>query len=99
MNDFVDSPESRSLPDRRGTRPESIDAHQERRTLGFRRATDRVDGIEVGQAELGTATAQVLYRLSCTCGRSWFELREKRMATCPACKKVCLVTVQRATGD
>jgi DNA-directed RNA polymerase subunit RPC12/RpoP len=61
-----------------------------RRPEGGRRA-DTPPGIEVGEAELGLAETQTLYRLTCECGRHWFELQQHRLVQCPACAKVCLV--------
>lgn len=48
-------------------------------------------GIEVGEEELGIASTQTLYRLTCGCGRHWFELQQHRLVQCPACHKVSLV--------
>ena len=61
-----------------------------RRVDGGRRA-ELATGIEVGEAELGVADTQTLYRLTCECGRHWFELQQHRLVQCPACAKVCLV--------
>ena len=49
-------------------------------------------GIEVQEEELGTVTAQRLYKMRCECGRSWFELELPRLIQCPACAKLNLVT-------
>ncbi len=50
-------------------------------------------GIEVQEEELGTVTAQRLYKMRCECGRSWFELELPRLIQCPACAKLNLVTI------
>ena len=50
-------------------------------------------GIEVHEEELGTVTAQRLYKMRCECGRSWFELELLRLIQCPACAKLNLVTI------
>jgi hypothetical protein len=49
-------------------------------------------GIEVREEELGTVTAQRLYKMRCGCGRSWFELELPRLIACPACARLNLVT-------
>ena len=55
-----------------------------------RRETD--SGIEVHEEELGTVTAQRVYKMRCQCGRSWFELELPRLVSCPACRKLGLVS-------
>jgi hypothetical protein len=50
-------------------------------------------GIEVQEEELGTVTAQRLYKMRCECGRSWFELELPRLIQCPACAKLNLVSI------
>jgi hypothetical protein len=56
-------------------------------------ATD--GGIEVHEEELGKVTAQLLYKMRCECGRSWFELLLPKFVKCPACHKFGRV---RTTG-
>jgi hypothetical protein len=51
-------------------------------------------GIEVQEEELGSVIAQHVYKMRCKCGRSWFELELKRFVTCPACRKLALVTAE-----
>jgi hypothetical protein len=46
------------------------------------------EGILVQEDELGTATAQRLFKMRCECGRSWFELELKMLVKCPACSKL-----------
>ena len=53
---------------------------------------DSTSGIEVQEEELGSITAQRLYKMRCGCGRSWFELQLPNLATCPACSKMGLVS-------
>jgi Zn finger protein HypA/HybF involved in hydrogenase expression len=53
-------------------------------------ATD--SGIDVQEEELGTVTAQQLYKVRCECGRSWFELELPRFVECPACHKLSVVS-------
>jgi hypothetical protein len=53
-------------------------------------ATD--SGIEVQEEEWGTVTAQLLYKMRCECGRSWFELQLPKFVKCPACHKLALVS-------
>jgi len=49
-------------------------------------------GIDVREEELGTVTAQQLYKMRCECGRSWFELDlPTTLIKCPACAKLCLI--------
>jgi hypothetical protein len=50
-------------------------------------------GIVVREEELGSIRAQRLYKMRCDCGRSWFELDLPRLAECPACHKLGLVSV------
>ena len=52
------------------------------------------DGILVQEDELGSATAQQLYRLRCECGRSWFELELKLIVRCPGCTRVSRVHME-----
>jgi hypothetical protein len=49
-------------------------------------------GIDVREEELGSVTAQRLYKMRCECGRSWFELDLPTLVQCPACTKLCLVS-------
>jgi len=51
------------------------------------------NGIEVREQELGSISAQRLFKMRCSCGRSWFELQLPHLATCPACEKMGLVTL------
>ena len=53
-------------------------------------ATD--SGIEVHEQELGKVTAQLVYKMRCECGRSWFELELLKFVECPACHKLGLVS-------
>jgi hypothetical protein len=53
-------------------------------------ATD--SGIEVHEEELGTVTAQHVYKMRCECGRSWFELELLKFVECPACHKLSVVS-------
>lgn len=48
-------------------------------------------GIEVQEEELVAVKAQVLYKMRCECGRSWFEIDLPRLVKCPACDKLGLV--------
>ena len=58
-----------------------------------RRPINRGYGIEVHEDELGSATAQRLYRLRCQCGRAWFELELPKLVQCPACLRLNVVTI------
>ena len=49
-------------------------------------------GIEVQEEEWGTVTVQLVYKMRCECGRSWFELELPRFVKCPACHKLGLVS-------
>jgi hypothetical protein len=49
-------------------------------------------GIDVQEEELGSVTAQCMYKMRCECGRSWFELELPPLVRCPACAKLCLVS-------
>ena len=49
-------------------------------------------GIEVQEEEWGTVTVQLVYKMRCECGRSWFELELPRFVECPACHKLGLVS-------
>jgi hypothetical protein len=49
-------------------------------------------GIEVQEEELCAVKAQVLFKMRCECGRSWFELELPRLVKCPACDKLGLVS-------
>ena len=46
--------------------------------------------IEVHEQELGKVTAQLVYKMRCECGRSWFELELLKFVECPACHKLGL---------
>ena len=43
----------------------------------LRDAPPDAGGILVEEEELGSATAQRMYKMRCECGRSWFELELK----------------------
>ena len=57
------------------------------------RARPETNGIEVREQELGAVSAQRLYKMRCSCGRSWFELQLPHLVACPACEKMGLVTL------
>jgi len=63
------------------------------RSASQRRPVQRGYGIEVHEDELGSATAQRLYRMRCECGRAWFELELPKLVQCPACLRLNLVTI------
>ena len=46
------------------------------------------DGILVQEEELSSANAQLMYRIRCDCGRSWFELELKLIVKCPGCSRL-----------
>ncbi|MEO7774638.1 MAG: hypothetical protein ABIT36_09080 [Steroidobacteraceae bacterium] len=50
-------------------------------------------GIEVCEEELTLIKAQLMYRMRCDCGRSWFDLRLPQLAECPSCTKKGMVVV------
>jgi hypothetical protein len=54
--------------------------------------TVRDSGIEVHEEELGTVTAQRIYKMRCECGRSWFELELPKLVECPGCHKLGFVS-------
>ena len=55
-------------------------------------AGESLTGIDVREEELGTVTAQQVYKMRCECGRSWFELDlPTTLIKCPACAKLCLI--------
>ena len=57
-------------------------------------AVETAPGIDVREEELGTVTAQQVYKMRCECGRSWFELDlPTTLIKCPACAKLCLVSL------
>jgi hypothetical protein len=58
-----------------------------------RRHVHRGYGIEVHEDELGSVSAQCLYRMRCECGRAWFELELPKLVQCPACLKLNVVTL------
>ncbi|HEY6456162.1 MAG TPA: hypothetical protein VIY90_12885 [Steroidobacteraceae bacterium] len=59
----------------------------------FHRHAGKDDGILVQEDELGSVTAQHLYKMRCECGRSWFELELPKLVKCPACQRINLVSV------
>jgi hypothetical protein len=52
------------------------------------------DGILVQEEELSSANAQLMYRIRCDCGRSWFELELKLIVKCPGCSRLNRVHVE-----
>jgi hypothetical protein len=50
-------------------------------------------GIEVCEEELSLIKAQLMYRMRCDCGRSWFDLQLPQLAACPSCTKKGMVVV------
>lgn len=78
-------------------------AHNANRRAGFRlvpltepdapeRGSEADAGIQVQEEELEAVIAQRMYKMRCGCGRSWFELELKKFVSCPACRKLGLVT-------
>lgn len=61
-------------------------------------AAEMTAGIEVQEEELGAVIAQRVYKMRCGCGRSWFEIQLKKLVTCPACRKLGLVTSDGQPG-
>jgi hypothetical protein len=59
----------------------------------FHRRVGKDDGILVEEDELGSVTAQHLYKMRCECGRSWFELELPKLVKCPACQRINLVCI------
>jgi hypothetical protein len=57
-----------------------------------KRPPDGTPGIEVQEEELEAVVAQRVYKMRCGCGRSWFEIELKKFVTCPACRRLGLVT-------
>jgi len=49
-------------------------------------------GMEVHEEDLGTVTAQRIYKMRCECGRSWFELELPKFVECPGCHKLGFVS-------
>ena len=49
-------------------------------------------GIEVHEEQCGTITAQLMYKMRCECGRSWFELELPKCVKCPGCNKFGVVS-------
>ena len=49
-------------------------------------------GIEVHEEQCGTITAQLMYKMRCECGRSWFELEPPSCVRCPGCNKFGVVS-------
>jgi hypothetical protein len=47
----------------------------------------------VFEDELGTVSAQRVYKMRCECGRSWFELELPKLSKCPACLRLNLVVI------
>jgi hypothetical protein len=62
------------------------------------RAAELNAGIEVQEEELEAVVAQRVFKMRCGCGRSWFELELKKFVTCPACRKLGLVTPDQHSG-
>ncbi len=78
----VAAPTSQSNSPARGL--DSVD----RRRPGY-----RGHGIEVHEDELGSVSAQQLYKLRCECGRSWFDLELPKLVQCPGCLRLNVVTI------
>jgi len=58
------------------------------------RRSGRDDSIQVKEAPLRKVSAQLMYRLRCECGRSWFDLVQPMIVHCPACRQAGLVSAQ-----
>jgi len=78
--------------DRPGPRSGPGRSPVERAPLSVVSMQPQTPGMEVQEAELGMVTAQQVYRMRCECGRSWFELELLRLAECPACHRLGLVS-------
>lgn len=50
------------------------------------------NGIEVHEEDLVIIKAQLMYRLRCECGRSWFDIHMPKLAACPACRRKGMVS-------
>jgi hypothetical protein len=72
--------------------PGASDSAEEVLDYGKYRQSDVTSGIEVQEEELEAVIAQRVYKMRCGCGRSWFEIELKKFVTCPACRKLGLVT-------
>jgi hypothetical protein len=58
-----------------------------------RQPEEPTDGIDVREEQLGSVTAQPIYRLCCDCGRAWFELELPAVVRCPECAKLGVVSL------
>jgi hypothetical protein len=56
-------------------------------------AAEASSGITVEEEEMRLVSAQLVYKMRCECGRSWFELELLTFVKCPACKKVGIVSL------
>jgi hypothetical protein len=56
-------------------------------------AAEISSGITVEEEVLRTVSAQLIYQLRCECGRSWFALELPTIVTCPACRKLGVVSL------
>ena len=76
----------------RTTHPANFPLLVRRVQLAVAPETATVSGIEVHEEKWGAVTAQLVYKMRCECGRSWFELELPKFVTCPACHKLALVS-------
>ena len=72
--------------------PAATDSVEAALAYGGHRQSDVTSGIEVQEEELEAVIARRVYKMRCGCGRSWFEIELKKFVTCPACRKLGLVT-------
>jgi hypothetical protein len=59
---------------------------------GQAQTAEASSGMTVEEEELRAVSAQLVYKMRCECGRSWFELELQTFVKCPACRKVGIVT-------
>lgn len=104
-------PESRSAPERRDPMPDLISAAEMMRLLEdevedeedeeigstqrLPRVTRMPEGMTVVEHRVGRATGQWVLQVRCECGRRWFELREIETSTCPRCRALVYVEIDK----
>jgi len=59
------------------------------------RVTRMPEGMTVVEHRVGRAIGQWVLQVRCECGRRWFELREIETSTCPRCRTLVYVDIDK----
>jgi hypothetical protein len=67
-------------------------------TLRLPKVTRMPEGMTVVEHRIGRAVAQWVLQVRCECGRRWFELKAVETSTCPRCRSLVYVDIDKSTA-